>query len=102
MPPPTPVPRITANTTAAPAPAPSVASDRARQFASLAMRTARPRAASRSACKRWPFRHTEFEFFSLPSCISVPGVPMPTLAPGVPSSDSAARTSAQIASSVAA
>src|SRR2546429_6096112 len=35
IPPPTPVPRITPNTTCAPAAAPSVASDRAKQFASF-------------------------------------------------------------------
>ena len=42
MPEPTPVPRITAQTTAASAPAPSVASDTARQLASFSTRTGTP------------------------------------------------------------
>ena len=41
-PPPTPVPRITPNTTGSPAAAPSVASESAKQFASFASRTGRP------------------------------------------------------------
>ena len=47
-PPPTPVPRITPKTLSHPAAAPSVASDSAKQLASLARRTGRPSAASRS------------------------------------------------------
>src|SRR5215472_12898107 len=42
MPPPTPVPRMMPKTVSAPAPAPSVASDKAKQLASLANLTGRP------------------------------------------------------------
>lgn len=48
MPEPHPVPKINANTTALPAPAPSVASDTVMQFASLAIRTSRPSKRQRS------------------------------------------------------
>ena len=104
MPPPTPVPRITPNTTAAPAPAPSVASDSAKQFASLLMRTARASAASRSRASGWPLSHTELEPRSSPVAReSDPGVPIPTGdAPGTtPNWRSASATSAAIAASVA-
>ena len=49
MPPPTPVPRVAPNTRSAPAAAPSIASDRAKQLASLAIATGLPRACARSA-----------------------------------------------------
>ena len=52
MPPPTPVPRIAPNTVLQPAAAPSIASDRAKQLASLARRTGRASAASRSPLQR--------------------------------------------------
>ena len=56
MPPPTPVPRIAPNTTRAPAAAPSTASDRARQLASLATAT-----GTRSASLQVPLQRTAFE-----------------------------------------
>jgi hypothetical protein len=46
--PPVPVPMMTPNTTAAPAAAPSVASDNAKQFASFARRTGRFNARDKS------------------------------------------------------
>ncbi len=52
IPPPTPVPRMTPNTTSAPRAAPSVASDNAKQFASLASATARASRCSRSRFDR--------------------------------------------------
>ena len=78
-PPPTPVPRMTANTTSAPAAAPSVHSESARQLASLARAMLWPRAACRSACSGWPLRHVELQFFIRPDRRDgVPGVPIPT------------------------
>ena len=59
-PPPMPVPRMTAKTVPNPAPAPSAASLSARQLASLAMRTGRPRRAARSASSRPPFSQVLF------------------------------------------
>jgi hypothetical protein len=55
MPPPTPVPRITPNTQRAPRPAPSIASDSAKQLASLAMRISRPSTLD-FALSGWPLR----------------------------------------------
>ena len=55
MPPPTPVPRIAPNTTRAPAAAPSTASDRARQLASLAIATGTRSASCRSRCNGTAF-----------------------------------------------
>ena len=68
-----------ANTTAAPAPAPSVASDNARQLASLASLTGWPMAACMSACSGMPLRQVELQFFIRPDAACVPGVPMPTV-----------------------
>jgi hypothetical protein len=101
MPPPTPVPRITENDTGVPAAAPSVASDSARQFASLAMRTGRRKASARSRCSGWPFRHVEFAFLISPAWVALPGVPTPTLQPLTPRSRSARATSAATAARVA-
>ena len=50
---------MAANTTASPEAAPSVASDTARQLASLASRTGRPSARARSRSRGRPFNHTE-------------------------------------------
>ena len=100
MPAPVPVPMIAAKTTGAPVPAPSVASDNARQFASLAIATGCPSSASRSRCSGRPFRHCEFEFFISPPAVRVPGVPMPMDSGACPAAR-AASTSARIASRVA-
>ena len=64
MPPPTPVPRITPNTTRAPCHAPSIASDSAKQLASFASRTSRARRVSRSCCSGLPLSQVEFAFFT--------------------------------------
>ena len=66
IPPPTPVPRMTPNTLAQPAAAPSLASDKAKQLASLASRTARPSAASRSRPNGRPFSQVELAFLTRP------------------------------------
>ena len=66
MPPPVPVPTMTPKTTSAPAAAPSHASDSAKQFASLASRTGRPSARSRSCWSGRPISHVEFAFFTRP------------------------------------
>ena len=66
MPPPTPVPRMTVNTIAAPAPAPSVASERARQLASLANATGRPIRAITSSSNRRPFSQVRLAFLIRP------------------------------------
>ena len=102
MPPPAPVPRMAANTTSAPAAAPSVASDRARQLASLARATGWPMAASMSCCSGWPFRQVELQFFIKPEAVRVPGVPMPMLmlAVGPPAACRAAATTSTSAASV--
>jgi hypothetical protein len=84
MPAPLPVPRITAKTTPAPAPAPSVASDNARQLASLATRTACPSNASRSRLKGRPFSEVELLFFINPCDVRLPGVPRPIVQGDVP------------------
>src|ERR1019366_1271196 len=66
IPPPPPAPRITANTSLAPAAAPSVASDTARQFASFAQRTGLPRATPKSRSSGRPFSHVELAFLTSP------------------------------------
>ena len=79
MPPPTPVPRITPNTVPWPAPAPSIASDKAKQLASLAKRTGRPSAASTSRPSGWPISQVELAFLtSSVAATMVPGIPIPT------------------------
>ena len=90
MPAPVPVPRMAAKTTGAPAPAPSVASDSARQLASFINTTRWPTALSTSACSGRPFRQVELQFFINPAAVAVPGVPMPMLsAPPTAASDTA-------------
>src|SRR5438309_11144616 len=80
IPPPQPVPRITAKTTCLPVPAPSVASETARQLASFAHRTSRPSARLRSLSNGFPFSHVELAFFTKPVFVEiVPGIPIPTL-----------------------
>ena len=80
MPPPTPVPRITPKTTAPSRPAPSIASESAKQLASFAMRTSRPSARERSRSSGRPLRHTVLELRSTPPAAeSAPGVPTPTV-----------------------
>ena len=66
MPPPTPVPRMTPNTVPNPAAAPSVASDSAKQLASLAKRTSRPSAASTSRASVRPISQVELAFLTSP------------------------------------
>src|SRR6266481_3369070 len=66
IPPPHPVPNITAKTMCLPAPAPSVASETAKQFASFAQRTSRPSARLKSVSNGLPFSHVEFAFFTKP------------------------------------
>ena len=100
MPAPVPVPRITAKTTPKPAPAPSVASDSARQLASLASATGWPSKATRSCCSGRPFRQVELQFFIRPPAASAPGVPMPMLNGPWPA-PRAASASAAMACSVA-
>ena len=100
MPPPTPVPRITPNTTRAPRPAPSTASDSAKQLASLASRTSRPSAASTSPCSGLPLSQVELAFFTRPvTRDSAPGMPTPTV-PQSPVVDSISPTSAAIVATV--
>ena len=99
-PPPQPVPTITPKTTRAPRPAPSVASESAKQFASLAKRSGRSSSCSRSLSSGWPFSQTEFEFLTRPVAgDSVPGMPTPTV-PFCPVCRSIALTSTAIARSV--
>jgi hypothetical protein len=93
----------TPKTTLAPAPAPSTASDSAKQLASLVMRTGRASMAARSRAIGWPLRHTEFDPRSKPVAREIdPGVPTPTVAAprGRARSRSAASTSAATAASV--
>ena len=95
IPAPTPVPRIAPKTTLASRPAPSVASDSAKQFASLVMRISRSSKRSRSRLIGWPLRHTEFEPRSSPVAREIePGVPSPTV-PVTPSFRSASRDQAR-------
>ncbi len=79
---------------------PSIASDSAKQFASLAKRTGRSRTAERSAEKFCPFNHVEFEFFTRPVTGEiVPGMPTPTV-PRAPVERSISITSDAMASMV--
>ena len=81
MPPPTPVPTITPNTMECPAPAPSTASDRAKQLASFSTFTSRPSEMPRSRAKGCPFSQVELAFLTSPvSGLTAPGMPTPTLA----------------------
>ena len=92
---------MTPNTTGAPAAAPSVASDRAKQFASLAMRTGRSKAAASSLSSGRPLRQVELALRSSPvTGDNEPGVPMPTV-PVPPSFASTSRTRSRIAAMVA-
>jgi len=100
MPAPHPVPRIAAKTTSAPAPAPSVASDSARQFASLASATGWPSADSMSLCSGRPLSQVELQFFIRPSAPAAPGVPRPT-ASGAPAAARACAASPAMAATVA-
>jgi len=84
---------MAANTTAAPAPAPSVASDSARQLASLASAMRAPSAASRSRCSGRPLRQVELQFFMRPPAAGAPGVPMPIVKCAPPAAARAAATS---------
>ncbi len=87
-----PVPRITPNTTSAPAAAPSAASETARQLASLASRTARPSRRSKSAWNGRPLSHVELAFLTRPVAGEIaPGMPSPTVQ-GAPTAASAAAT----------
>jgi hypothetical protein len=90
-----------ARTQCAPAAAPSVASETARQLASFWMRTGRASAASRSCCKGWPLSHSELAFLTLPVAGEIaPGMPTPTVhAP--PTERSAADSKAAIVAIVA-
>src|SRR4030088_2947821 len=72
MPPPTPVPRMTPKTVSIAAAAPSVASDRAKQLASLAKRTGRPSLVSKSCCNGRPISHVEFAFLTTPVTGEIP------------------------------
>ena len=97
MPPPTPVPRITPNTARAPLPAPSIASDSAKQLASFATRTGRSSARSRSSLSGRPMSQVELAFLTSPlTRESAPGIPTPTV-PG-PASRASAATTASVAS----
>ena len=96
-----PVPRMTPNTRRWPAPAPSAASDRAKQLASFSTRTSRPSLAPMSRSNGWPLSAMELAFFTRPVAgLITPGMPMPTLAV-TPSWASTSRTRAAMASSVA-
>ena len=95
MPPPTPVPAMTPNTTLAPAAAPSLASDRAKQLASLASRISRPSAACRSVRRGRPISQVELAFLMTPAGVSLPGIASPTL-PRAPVVRSASRTRSTI------
>ena len=100
MPPPTPVPRITPKTRRWPLPAPSVASESAKQFASFSIRTASASAAAMSAANGRPFSTVEFAFFIRPLAgDTAPGVPMPTRAVA-PSERSRSTTRPRIASTI--
>src|SRR5262245_58683747 len=77
MPPPVPV--ITPNTVVPLAPAPSVASDRVKQSASLATRTGRLSERSTSRTNGLPLSQTELAFLIRPVAgETAPGMPMPT------------------------
>jgi hypothetical protein len=91
---------MTPNTTSAPAPAPSAASETAKQLASFITRTARPSRASRSPANGFPMSATEFAFFTSPvSGTTVPGMPTPT-GPCAPAVRSTSATTPATASTV--
>ena len=93
---------MAANTTSAPAPAPSVASLSARQLASFSSRSGRPSSACRSCSSGWPLSTVELALRTRPvTGERLPGMPMPTDSPAAPRLASACRTSARIARSVA-
>ena len=60
------------------APAPSVASASAKQFASFSNVTRAPSAAARSRRNGRPLKHVVFEFFTRPSGVIPPGIDTPT------------------------
>ncbi len=102
IPPPVPVPTITPKTTRAPAAAPPLASDSAKQLASLANRSGRPMRRERSRSKGWPFSQTEFAFLTRPVAGEMtPGMPIPTV-PRSPISRSTSATRPAMARRVAA
>lgn len=85
IPPPTPEPRIAPKTTCAPAPAPSTASDSAKQLASLATLTGRSSAMARSSASVRPQSQVELPPCTTPvSRSTAPGTPMPTRVIGAP------------------
>ncbi len=92
---------MTPNTVPWPAPAPSAASDSAKQLASFSTRTSRASSALMSRSNAWPFSAIELAFFTSPVAgLITPGMPMPTVAV-TPSSASASRTKAAMPSSEA-
>ena len=91
---------MTPKTTSAPAAAPSVASDSAKQLASLANRTGRSSRRDRSSASGRPFSQVEFEFLISPVAGEiVPGMPTPTV-PVAPVACSMSRTRPHTAASV--
>ena len=79
IPPPVPVPIITPKTTGWPFPAPSTASDKAKQFASFSKLTCLLSSFSRSFLKGLPFNHIELAFFTKAESVDTqPGIPIPT------------------------
>jgi hypothetical protein len=82
-PPPHPVPNITPNTIRAFPAAPSMASDKAKQFASFASRTGVASATARSRSKARPLSQVELAFCIRPVRGEIdPGTAIPMLAPG--------------------
>jgi hypothetical protein len=96
---------MTPKTLRTPAPAPSTASDRAKQLASLASLTGPPRCTSRSCWKGLPLSHVELAFCtSRLAGATEPGMPMPMLLPlllGLPALSSSTRTMVPMARTVA-
>jgi hypothetical protein len=91
---------MTPNTVSIAAPAPSVASDKAKQLASLASRVGRLSALSTSRCNGRPISQVELAFLMRPVAgETVPGMPIPTGAV-VPISCSIILIKAMIASTV--
>ncbi len=83
MPPPTPVPSVAPNTTLAPAAAPSIASDRAKQLASLAIVTGRATACSSSLRSGRPATHGRLTTrISSPPAPIIPGIAIPSATAG--------------------
>ncbi len=98
MPPPTPEPRITPNTTGAPSPPPSTASESAKQLASLAIFTGRPSAAVRSPRRSRPCSQVELPIEIRPLARSTePGTPIPTVSIRPPASASSRSVSPAMA-----